>query len=427
MLLSLDVIRARKGDCLLLHYGSEDDPRLAIIDGGPKAVYVPHLKPRLEKIKAMRGLGKTDPLVVDLLMVSHVDDDHIQGILDLTHDLIQDDPQFAQVLNFWHNSFENIIGEIPAELEASFKKQFGEASMSGEPPDMTLDVDEDEEVIVSSLKVLASIPQGAQLRSDVVNKLQSQLNMEFDGGLIVAKEESQAVDMGEGLRFTVVGPMRAELKKLYEKHQQWLKDLAAGGKTAEDVLSAYVDKSVPNLSSVVVLAEAEGKRILLTGDARGDKILKGLELVGLMQAGGQMQVDILKVPHHGSSNNVSDDFFERIIARHYVFSGNGEHGNPERASMQMLLEARGDDDYTIHLTYPIEEIDKERQKDWKKEQAKELKKKEQKPTQEVRADWSPEEHGLAAFFDAHKQFAKKLVIVEKGEPHVISLLEEPGF
>ena len=117
--------------------------------------------------------------------MSHVDDDHIQGILDLTRDLIQDDPQLAQVLSFWHNSFENSIGSTPKELTAAFRNQFGAASMGGDPPDLALDAgEEDEEVVVSSLKVLASLQQGAQLRSDVVNKLQAPLNPEFDGGLI---------------------------------------------------------------------------------------------------------------------------------------------------------------------------------------------------------------------------------------------------
>jgi hypothetical protein len=41
-----------------------------------------------------------------------------------------------------------------------------------------------------------------------------------------------------------------------------------------------------------------------------------------------MHVDILKGPHHGSNRNVERIFFKRITADHYVFSGNGEHGNP---------------------------------------------------------------------------------------------------
>jgi hypothetical protein len=428
MLFSLDVIRARKGDCLLLHYGSEDDPRLMIIDGGPRSVYAPHLKPRLERIKQARGLEKNDPLTVDLLMVSHVDDDHIQGILDLTRDLIQDNPQFAQVLSFWHNSFDNIIRDLPPELTASFKGQFGPASMGGDPPDLTLDVDEDEEVIVSSLKVLASIEQGAQLRSDVINRLNSELNVDFDDGLILANEAGEALDMGDGLKFTVVGPMIPELQKLHEKHQEWLEDLEKKGKSPEDVLSAYVDKSVPNLSSIVVLAEAEGKRMLLTGDARGDKILEGLELVGLLEPGGKMHVDVLKVPHHGSANNLDRDFFERITADHYVFSGNGEHGNPEREALQMLIDARGDnDDYIIHLTYPIEEIDAGRQEDWKKEQTKEKNKQKKNPAKKVRPDWSPKQHSLAALFADHPRVAGNVSIVEEDEPHVINLLEKVGF
>ena len=39
MIFSLDVRRARKGDCLLLHFGTTDEPGLVMIDGGPKGVY----------------------------------------------------------------------------------------------------------------------------------------------------------------------------------------------------------------------------------------------------------------------------------------------------------------------------------------------------------------------------------------------------
>ncbi len=426
MLFSLDVVRARKGDCLILHYGAKDDPRLVIIDGGPKSVYFRHLKPRLEQIKEARGLDENDPLDVDLLMVSHVDDDHIQGILDLTKDLIQDNPKFARVLRFWHNSFDNIISDLPKELTAAFKGKFGAASMDGEPTDLMIDSEEEQEVIESSLKVLASIQQGAQLRSDVIKKLKASLNEDFGGGLILANENGEPVDMADELKFTVVGPMVPELTKLHEKHQAWLKDLAKEGKTAEDVLSAYVDKSVANLSSIVVLAECEGKRILLTGDARGDKILEGMELVGLVEKGGKTHVHVLKVPHHGSSRNLDDDFFERITADHYVFSGNGEHGNPDREGLQMLLKARGAADYKVHITYPIDDIDAGRKKDWEKEQRKEKTKQQENPAKEVRPDWSHEEHSLGALLDKHQDFAKKFSVVMEGEPYLINLLEEVG-
>jgi hypothetical protein len=429
MLFSLDVVRACKGDCLLLHYGTKDKPHLALIDGGHYSVYGPHLKPRLEQIKKARQPAQNKPLVIDFLIVSHVDEDHIQGILDFTKDLIQDDPQFAQILGFWHNSFENILNaEIPKQVKTTFTAAFGPASMDGQlPEDMTLDVDEDEEVIVSSLKILASVKQGAELRSRIINKLNAELNADFKGDPIIARKGAEPIEIDDNLKFTIAGPMQPELDALREKHKQWLESLAKEGKSPEDVLSAYVDKSVPNLSSIVVLAESGGKSILLTGDARGDKILEGLELVGALAPVGTREVDVLKVPHHGSANNLTQNFFERIIARHYVFSGNGEHGNPERETMDMLRKARGDGDYRIHLTYSVKEIDAGRKADWEKEQKKQQKKKETKPNTKVRPDWSHEDNSLEAFFNRHPGFAEKLTIVEVGVPHVINLFEDVGF
>lgn len=432
MLFSLDVLRGKKGDCLMLHYGSKDDPRLVMIDGGPRGVYGPHLKPRIGKIREKRGLADDEPLPVDLLMVSHVDDDHIQGILDLTREMktaqLQSQPQLLQVLSFWHNSFENIIGSTPKELEAAFKSNFGAASMGGEPPeDLTVDADLDEREIVANLKVLASIQQGAQLRSDA-DSLGFPLNPEFDGKLIMVDGKAEPLDMGDGLTLTVVGPMVPELENLHAKHQAWLEDLEEKGKSAEDVLAAYVDESVPNLSSIVVLAEADGKSMLLTGDARGDNVLEALELMGLLKEGQTMHVDVLKVPHHGSANNLEKGFFQSITADHYVFSGDGEHGNPERESLEMLLAARGNADYTIHLTYPVDFLDEGRKEDWEKEQNKQKKKHAKNSKVKVRDDWSPEEHSLAGLFEANPDFGKKVRVIKGDtEPHVIDLLEKIGF
>jgi hypothetical protein len=224
--------------------------------------------------------------------------------------------------------------------------------------------------------------------------------------------------------------MLPEIEALRKKHNEWLKKLKAEGKKPSEVLAAYVDQSVPNLSSLVLLAEVDGKTMLLTGDARGDKILEGLEQTGLIEKDGKLHVDLLKVPHHGSANNLANDFFERIIAKHYVFSGDGEHGNPERESLEMLLKARGDDgDFTIHLTYPIAEIDVERKKDWEKEQTKEKNRKKKNPKTKklVRDDWSPEENSLTALFADNPKFGKKVRIVDAKKPHLIDLLEPVGF
>ena len=176
------------------------------------------------------------------------------------------------------------------------------------------------------------------------------------------------------------------------------------------------------------LAETEfavisAQTMLLTGDARGDKILEGLELAGLLKPKGTMHVDLLKVPHHGSANNMETKFFKRVTADHYVFSGDGEHGNPERETLEVLFEARGDEPFVMHFTYPIDDSDAERKKDWEKEQGKEKARKKKK----VRADWSDEEHSLASFLKSKKVSADRIKIVEEGKPHVIDLLDKVGF
>lgn len=427
MRFSLDVIRARKGDCLMLHFGSPDDPHLVMIDGGPRGVYKDHLRPRIDDLRKARGLGDA-PLPVDLLMVSHVDDDHINGILDLTKEMIEADkdhrPRPVRIFGLWHNSFDNLIGNTPKELLSAMHQQFGPASTEGELPDVELEVEDmAHEEVQDSLQVLSSIRQGAQLRRDT-ETLAIDLNPDFNGELIIARPDLDPVDF-DGLSFTVVGPMKADVEALQEDHDKWLEDLAKHGKTPGEVLAAFVDPSVPNLSSLVLLAEADGKRMLLTGDARGDKILEGLQLTGLLAEGddSMLHVDLLKVPHHGSANNLETGFFRSVTADHYVFSGNGEHGNPERESLEMLRTARGDDAYAIHLTYPIADIDVERKKEWDKQQAREKKRRETKPTQHVREDWSPQKHSLAALFAADPAFAAKVRVVEADEPHLIDLLD----
>lgn len=401
MIFTLDVRRARKGDCLIVHYGTKTEPGLMLIDGGPADVYQPHLKPRLAEIRKARGLAANATLPVDLLMVSHIDDDHIKGVLELTKEMIEaTGPKPLKISGVWHNTFDDIIGNNPDKLRAAVTASFGTASLSG-------DGEEIEGLDPEAQKVLASVSQGFRLRDDS-RALQLRINPQFKGKVVIAKKGAKQVDMGKGLKFTVIGPMNDEVLALQQAHDEFLEKHQ--GKKGEASLAAFTDTSVPNLSSLVVLAEVGKKRILLTGDARGDKVLEGLELAGLLKKDGKskIHVDIFKCPHHGSKRNNDPISFRRITADHYVFSGNGEHGNPHRETLEMLWAERGDEKYTVHLTYPIDEIDVNRKAEEKKKG---------KP-------WSPKKQGLVAFFAENPKFAKKVSIVDEKKPHLINLLDK---
>lgn len=353
MLFTLEALEAKEGDSLLLHWGDPESPRLILIDGGPPGVYKKSLKPRLAELRAARNEADGDPdapLVIDQLMISHIDSDHIAGILDMTAEMIREDdagrsPAY-DILTLWHNSFSDLVGEDAAGA-AALAADVEAASAGGSLAHLGLRHQSD--------LVLANVRQGRVLRQNA-DKLGLFVNDGFDD-LVTAPADGNAVlDMEVGLTFTVLGPSAervAELKK------QWKKDLPAILKKEADVETvAYIDASVANLSSIVVLAEADGKTMLLTGDARGDFVLEGLERAGLLEPEGMFPVDLLKMPHHGSIHNVDRDLFERIPALHYVFSANGKHDNPDLATLEMLADVRQDDDFTVWMTNHTEWSDR---------------------------------------------------------------------
>ena len=323
--MQLEALPALYGDALLLHYGNDG---LIMIDGGPKTVWTNTLRPRLKEIKD--GRSPNDPLPVRLVMVSHIDEDHIKGILDLAAELDEGKGEpIVAVQELWHNAFTDIAGD---EYDVYLKTPAGAASISS----------------VGSA-FIASVTQGKKLHELAKNKLGWVLNDERP--LMMAGSGDDTVDVGGNVKLTILGPSRERLEKLRDDWRKKLKP-KEGAKTV-----AYEDLSPPNLGSLIVLASDGTKKILLTGDGRGDYILEGLENAKLMPKGGKFEVDVLKVPHHGSIRDLDRDFFERIVAKDYVISANGKYKNPDIESLELLLSARGDDAYNVRLTYPVDQFD----------------------------------------------------------------------
>ena len=334
MVFTLEALQAAHGDALLLHFGPADSLELAVVDAGPAGIYKSGVRPRLEEIRARRAPDAT--LALDYVLVSHIDDDHIHGITDLTKELVEaadapGDPPF-EITNLWHNAFDDIVGDdevkavAPATLMASLEAG---ADLPGG-------------ISQESKLVLASVGHGNRLRDDA-ERLSCVVN--DDRKLLLAPVE---LDMGNGLKATVVGPLKDQLEALQAEWDKHVKKKQAAPGDNPAAIAAYLDDSVTNLSSIVVLAELDAKRILLTGDARGDYVLEGLKQAGLLD--GTLHLDVLKVPHHGSNRDVEVDFFERVTADHYVISANGKYGNPDPDTLEMIATARGDDEFTIHLT-----------------------------------------------------------------------------
>ena len=419
MLLTLEALPAEEGDCLLLHWGTRDEPHIALIDGGPGLVYDHHLRPRLEEL--VKNLG-VEQLTLELVMVSHMDSDHIVGIKKLFSRLRREVEQNAQAEDriiraerLWLNVFNDVLDDAIDAYYKTLPKGL-QASVDGRPPEEMVEqfrerfADEDESTAEfnaqSVAAVLAGHGEGRTLRDDQQFLAEAQesrrINSPFTRGgkatLITLEMTPKPVSIS-GLEFTITGPMQAEIEALQQEFDKYIKEK---GLTAEAVLAAYSDPSVKNLSSIVCIVEFGGKKILLTGDARGDLMLTGLEKRGFLEKGGSMKVDIFKVPHHGSDNNAEPELFERIVADTYVLSGDGQHGNPERETIQWIVDARGKDaEFDLVLTYDVAHIDANRKAEWEKQQ-KRKKPEKQKP-------WDHETMSLATFFEKTKKHKYNLL------------------
>ena len=348
MIFTLEVLEAKHGDSLLLHYGTQKSPKLVVIDGGPAGVFEKSLRPRLAQLRDGRTPGR--PLPVRMLMVSHIDDDHIRGVLDLTDLLLEQrgsEPLLCDITTLWHNSFDEILGNketdaIPASLGPSVR-----LSAAGElkfPAKLFRDE--------GAAAIAANVPQGRRLRGNA-DALALLPNDPFPG-LVSAAPKQKPLSLGGRLKFRVLGPSRTRLEKLEKDWDSKLKALqqkeAAEGRA---LAASFMDDSVYNLSSVVVLAEAGGKKMLLTGDALADDVLEGLREAGLLKAGKTLHVDVLKMPHHGSVRNVTEELLSTVTADHYVMSASGKYDNPDLDTLKMFSKVRGAAACTVHLTNPV--------------------------------------------------------------------------
>lgn len=352
MLFSLEALNAYHGDALLLHYGTAQERRLVLIDGGPPNCMVEVLAPRLGELVATSAAGEA-PLGLELIMVSHFDDDHIRGVSDLLGPLGDvGDWALVKPSRLWLNTFADLLDEADQErLEAGLAKvdgieKFARAEDVSIAKHSWLSFDTELMLVRSSIDQARDVKARAEELKVTVN--------DGAGGLVMAPAKPETLP--GGLELTVIAPDEARIARLRDLWNQELEKLESmpsslGERMAAEV-AKYDDISPTNLASIVVMARFGGKSMLLTGDARGDHMLDGLRKAGLLEeeADATLDVDVLKVQHHGSSRNVEEDFFAAVRARYYVISANGKYGNPDDDTLELIRDSRPDDDFTILLT-----------------------------------------------------------------------------
>lgn len=361
------IFQSDMGDCLLLEAATGE---LMLCDGGMRGSMTGWVRDELAQLRAAGH-------AIDLVYVSHIDNDHISGVLQLLEDEAEwrvfdhhsangdpirepKVPRPPEIRGILHNAFRDQV--------TANNKAIENLLVASAPALYATVIPEIIDAADAMQGIAAGIPEALKVsrltRSDALDiPVNQPPGVAAPAKLLFAGQPGDTFSLGS-MHFTLLGPTKNELTSLRKGWNQWLREnpdrvkaiRAELKRRIEDFSTGALDGSpydlrdwngvpdyegvtAPNVASLMFLVEEDGKTVILTGDGQQDFILGGLDRTGLL-VDGHVHVDVLKVQHHGSENNMDEDFARRVSADHYVFCGNGSHGNPELEVIDMLFESR---------------------------------------------------------------------------------------
>lgn len=311
-MLRLELLPAAHGDALWIEYGDPRAPRRIVIDGGPAPTYQQGLRRRI------LAMPKGDRRI-DLLVVTHIDADHIDGpIL-----LLQEEERTrlgVQIGEIWFNGWRQ-LDKLGPESFQPLQGEFLGGLITVDPA------------------------------------FDRAWNRSFGGAAVQVPESGElpVVELPGGARLTLLSPTPRELRRLRARWSSAIRDFSPGDveealrrlrerreyrppeSPAVFAVQTYGDdRSVANGSSIAFLLEVEDKRVLLAADAHARVLTPALER--LARAGGvsRLRLDAVKLPHHGSMSNVTPELLSAIECERWLVSTSGavfDHPDVETATL----------------------------------------------------------------------------------------------
>jgi hypothetical protein len=314
--LTVEMLPAKYGDALWVEYGDSTRTRRIVIDSGPLHAY-PEFEARLHALPA--GDQR-----VELLVITHVDTDHIESMIRL---LALPRPKWPlEPMDVWFNGYRHVAPQT---------------NLGGR--------------------------EGEFLSALIHRRAFTEWNHAFHGGAVVVPADGPPrIPLAGGMELTVLSPNRRKLATMARK---WGKDVAKWSLDPGDLDHAWtqlvdetkfhpgaeltlgpedltaqlraqlkgVDPSAANGSSIAFLAEYAGKSCLFLADAHMSVICAAIRK--LLPPGQQaLRVDAVKMAHHGSRNNVTPAFLEIVDAEHFLFSTNGDKfRHPDSQAVEAVI------------------------------------------------------------------------------------------
>ena len=334
--MEIQLLPANNGDCIIIEFVSG---HFILIDGGYVDTYRNYLRPKLIEIAAGGG-------IIDALVVTHIDSDHISGIIKL----LEEELMPITIREIWYNGYRHIqsVALVSEKEETVIHKSICK--------DIQL-----EEVKSISAK------QGCTL-SRLISMRQIPWNKPVAGGAIMAP---LSFSIGTAT-IHILSPNKDDLDNLCDF---WKKSLIKDGllrKTHSEefwddayefcisqdmpgfhfhekkVSKSYdlqkekcesydPDRSASNGSSISFVLESEGKRVLFLGDAHAETIADSLKLL-YGESKAPYGFEAVKLSHHGSFNNNSPELFNLITTDKWLVSTNGDkYSHPDLPTLAHII------------------------------------------------------------------------------------------
>lgn len=298
-MLKIKLLKALNGDSIIISYG-ENKVHNILIDGGCGKQCYRQLCSWIDNLKK-------ENRKVDLVILTHIDSDHISGILRLFK---QKDFDFSVIDKMWFN----------------FGKELQNALQIGRIVGDIYLCNNDTKI---SWKQGESLEEKLQNTSIQRNSFIKALDYFFIGNA----------------KITILSPTIEILKELVTKEIDELKysaKIASSCDYQKSILELNETEfegivSLTNKSSIAFLFEFEEIKLLLLGDAEAVTIEDSLLQLGYSKK-NKLKIDYCKIAHHASRHNTSKELIQMLDCQNYIISTQRTtQGRPSKECLSRII------------------------------------------------------------------------------------------
>ena len=313
MSVEVRVLKALQGDCIWIRYGEKTFTNI-VIDSGPSTFK--------NKFKELINVIEKKNENIDLLIFTHIDEDHIGGAREV---LGNKEIDCNCIKKIWINT--------PTAICNNFNLK--------ENQDVSYDINVNN-------KNQAYSPNGANNLIDII----IQRNIEAEQLLMVS---NNSIDI-DGAEIIILSPTKNELEKLVNKWSKYGMNTPFSSDCYNEVSidtinekNQFVKDNNPyNGSSIAFTFKFGDVLLVLLGDAYADTVAR---IVETHHKDSELTADLIKLSHHGSSSNTNINLLNRFNCSNYVISTNGSNSNPDKRTIARLIKANKGNSINLYSNY----------------------------------------------------------------------------